>query len=201
MTPNWHIEGTYFEACTCKGACPCLYGGDPTEGTCDALVAWHIEHGNFGEVRLDGLNLAMALHTPGNMTDGDWKVVVYVDDDADGDQHEALVQIYGGEAGGHPAVLASFVGEILGVERAPMTFSADGRRLGVRIGEQGAADIEAIEGQAGGEARISGHPVAVSPGNDLTVARSRAVRHEGHGIRLDLDGRTAYYAPFQYQAG
>lgn len=200
MTPNWQIDGTYFEACTCRGACPCLYAGDPTEGTCDALVAWRIERGQYGDVPLDGLSLAMALHTPGNMTEGNWKVVVYVDANASEQQKDALVQIYGGQAGGHPAMLASFVGEVLAVESVPVEFSEQGRKLGVRIGDRGAARIEAIEGQGGEPVHISGHPVAVAPGNDLVVATSEAVSHHGYGIELDVNHRVAYYSPFQYQA-
>lgn len=200
MTTDWQLDGTYFEACTCTGACPCLFGGDPTEKTCDALVAWHIQRGHFEDTRLDGLSLAMALHAPGNMTAGGWKVVVYVDDTADARQKDALVRIFGGQAGGHPAALAAFVGEVMAVESVPLAFTEDGRRLGVRIGDRGDARIEAIEGQGGGEARISGHPVAVSPGNDLVVANSQRVSHRGHGIELDVSHRVAYYAPFQYAA-
>ncbi|MDN3517597.1 DUF1326 domain-containing protein [Aquisalimonas lutea] len=201
MGVEWRVDGTYFEACTCKGACPCLFGGDPTEGTCDALVGWHVERGHFGETRLDGLNLAMMVHAPGNLTAGGWSVVVYVDAEADEAQRDALVQIYGGQAGGHPATLASFVGEILGIETAPMTFTVEGRRVGLRIGNHGAAALEGIEGQDGASVRITGHPVAIAPGNDLMVAQSREVSHRGHGIDLSVEQRTAYYGPFRYQAG
>lgn len=201
MSGEWRLDGTYFEACTCKGACPCLFGADPTEGTCDALVGWHVERGHFGDVRLGGLNLAMMVHAPGNLTAGGWSVVVYVDAEADEAQRDALVQIYGGQAGGHPAALASFVGEILAIETAPMTFTVEGRRVGLRIGNHGTASLEGIDGQDGAGVRITGHPVAIAPGNDLMVAQSREVSHRGHGIDLGVEQRTAYYGPFQYQAG
>lgn len=200
MTAQWQVEGTYFEACTCKGACPCLFGGDPTEGTCDALVAWHIDQGNMDGLALDGLNLAMALHTPGNMTAGDWKVVVYIDSRASQQQHDALVQIFGGSAGGHPATLAGFVGEILGVESVPMRYDIDGRHHQLEVGELAGASLKAIEGQDGEEVTISGHPVAVAPGNTGTVAKSDHVSHRGYGLDWHFSGRTAFYSAFQYQA-
>ncbi len=200
MSEQWQIDGTYFEACTCKGACPCLFGGDPTQQTCDALVAWHIDRGQYGSVALGGLNLAMALHAPGNMADGDWKVFVYVDAAAEQAQRDALVQIFGGAAGGHPATLASFVGEILGVESVPMVYQAEGRRRSLRVGEVAAASLEAIEGQQGGEVHIAGHPLAVAPGYDLTVARSATVSHRGHGLDWEFSDRMAFFSPFSYQA-
>ncbi len=199
MSEQWRIEGTYFEACTCKGACPCLYGGDPTERTCDALVGWHVEQGRFESLQLDGLNMAMALHTPGNMIEGGWKVMVYVDDRASDAQRDALAQIFTGQAGGHPATLASFVGEVLGVTSLPMTYAANGRRRTLRVGDVAEASLEAIEGQGGAEVRIVGHPVAVAPGYELVVAKSSRVSHKGHGLDWEFSDRVAYYSPFSYE--
>lgn len=200
MTTQWRVEGMYFEACSCKGACPCLFAGDPTEGTCDALVAWHIDQGHMDDLTLDGLNLAMALHTPGNMTAGDWKVVVYIDARASQQQHDALVQIFGGAAGGHPATLASFVGEILGVESVSMRYDIAGRHHQLEVGDIAGASLTAISGQNDEEVTISGHPVAVAPGNTGTVAQSDHLSHRGHGLDWHFDGRTAFYSTFQYQA-
>ncbi|SEL43956.1 DUF1326 domain-containing protein [Halomonas daqiaonensis] len=200
MTTQWRIEGTYFEACNCKGACPCLFGEDPTEGSCDALVAWHIDRGSMDGTSLDGLNLAMALHAPGNMTAGDWKVVVYVDASANQQQHDALVQIFGGSAGGHPATLAGFVGEILAVESLPMRYDIESQHQRLEVGEIAEASLNAIAGQNGEEVTISGHPVAIAPGNTGTVAQSEQVSHRGYGLDWSFGGRTAFYSPFQYQA-
>ncbi|GED21607.1 DUF1326 domain-containing protein [Halomonas halmophila] len=200
MTTQWRVAGTYFEACTCKGACPCLFGGDPTEGSCDALFAWHIAQGHMDELALDGLNLAMALHVPGNMTAGDWRVVVYVDADASQPQHDALMQIFGGSVGGHPATLAGFVGEILGVESLPMRYLIEGRHHRLDVGDVASASLTAIEGQNGGEVTLSGHPVAVAPGNSGTLACSEHVSHQGHGLDWQFGGRTAFYSAFQYEA-
>ncbi|MDR5902165.1 DUF1326 domain-containing protein [Halomonas icarae] len=200
MTVQWQVEGTYFEACTCKGACPCLFAGDPTEGTCDALVAWHIDRGSMGNIHLDGLNLAMALHAPGNMTAGGWKVVVYIDANASQQQHDALKTIFGGNAGGHPATLAGFVGEILGVESTPMRYDIENRHHRLEVGETARASLNAISGQNEGQVTISGHPVAVAPGNTGTVAQSENVSHSGYGLDWSFGGRFAFYSPFQYQA-
>jgi len=200
MSTQWRVKGTYFEACTCKGACPCLFGGDPTEGSCDALVAWHIDQGNMDGLPLDGLNLAMALHSPENMTAGDWRVMVYIDASASQQQYDALAKIFGGAVGGHPATLAGFIGEILGIESVPMRYDIEGRHHQLEVGEIANASLNAIAGQNGEEVTISGHPLAVAPGNTGTVAQSEYVSHRGHGLEWSFSGRTAFYSPFQYQA-
>lgn len=114
-TNNWILQGSYFETCNCEIACPCVWLQPPTTGDCKLLVAWHIEKGQLNNQRLDDLNVAMACYSPGNMKDGNWQAALYVDDRADDDQFDAIVQIFSGQQGGHPAILMSFVGEVLGV--------------------------------------------------------------------------------------
>jgi hypothetical protein len=198
MNPQWKMKGEYLESCTCQGACPCIYLQSPTEGQCTAIVGWHIDQGRFGDTALDGLNVAVALHSPGDMAEGNWKVVLYLDRAADPQQHEALGTIFGGKAGGHPALLASFIAEVLGVETVPILFEASPGRRRFKLGDGAEADVQAIEGQGGAEVRISNHPLAVAPGETLTVARSRALQHRAHGIELALSDRTAFYSPFAY---
>lgn len=198
MSKEWNINGEYLESCSCKGACPCVYLGAPTEGDCTALVGWHIESGHYGDVALGGLNVAVALNSPGPMAEGNWKVVMYLDQNADGAQQEALGTIFGGKAGGHPAMLASLIGEVLGVESMPIEFKVEQGRRQLKLGQSAQTDLYAIEGQDGQEVTIDNHPLAVAPGETLVVASSKSLRHQAHGINLDLSERTAFYSPFKY---
>ena len=70
MAEKWNVAGTYFEACNCDVACPCVFLSQPTTGECKALIGWHIDEGNQGDVSLDGLNVALYVHSPGNMVEG-----------------------------------------------------------------------------------------------------------------------------------
>lgn len=198
MSTPWKLDGEYLESCTCRGACPCLYAGDPTEGDCTALVGWHIANGHFGDVRLDGMNVAIALNSPGAMHQGDWAVVLYLDQRADDQQQEALGTIFGGKAGGHPELLASFIGEVRGVEKLPLEFVSEKGRRHLKLGQHAHAEIAAVEGQQGNEVTIHNHPFAVAPGESLVVAESRSMRHQSHDINMELSGRTAFYSPFAY---
>jgi hypothetical protein len=198
MTTQWNMKGEYLESCNCRGACPCLYLGPPTEGECTALVGWHITAGQYGDISLDDLNVAVALNTPGPMAEGNWKVVLYLDQQADERQQDALGTIFGGKAGGHPALLASLIGEVLGVESLPIHFDIEPGRRHLRLGDAAGTDVHAIEGQEGSDVTIHNHPLAVAPGETLVVAKSTSLRHQDHGIDLDLSERTAYYSPFAY---
>lgn len=198
MSKQWSMQGEYLESCNCKGACPCIYLGDPTEGECMALVGWHITQGQYGELDISDRNVALALHSPGPMPEGNWKVVLYIDQKADQQQHEALGAIFGGQAGGHPAMLASFIGEVLAVESLPIHYGIEKGRRHLKLGQSAGAEITALEGQEGAEITIRNHPLAVAPGETLVVAKSQSLVHQSHGINLDLSERTAFYSPFAY---
>src|SRR5260370_162833 len=120
MPISWKIAGSYFEACNCDLACPCVFLSPPTSGDCTVLLAWHIDQGCFGEVNLDGLNAVLAAHSPGHMLEVKWKVALYVDERANQGQQDALTQIFSGQGGGHLAGLAPLIGEVLGVKAAPI---------------------------------------------------------------------------------
>ena len=105
MPTSWKIAGSYFEACNCEVGCPCVFTSPPTDGECTVLIAWHIDHGRFGEIDLDGLNAVLAAHSPGHMLEVKWKVALYVDERANQGQQDALTQIFSGQAGGHLAGL------------------------------------------------------------------------------------------------
>ena len=73
---DWRLQGRYFETCNCQVACPCVWLQPPSEGECKLLVAWHIEAGHLDDVRLDGLNVALACHAAENMINGGWSAAL-----------------------------------------------------------------------------------------------------------------------------
>ncbi len=198
--PQWSLTGTYFETCNCEAACPCVFTSPPTEGDCTVLVAWHINKGKFGEVALDGLNVALAVHAPGHMLQTKWQAAAYFDDNASEAQNDALHTIFAGKAGGHPAVLASFIGEIKGAKSVPMRYHADGKKGSLSIPGIAEAEIEALEGQGGQPIRIENHPLCIAPGKAATVARSKNFRFTDFGFDWKLSGRTGFLSDFAYQS-
>lgn len=202
MSQEWKLNGTYFEACNCEAACPCVFLSDPTEDDCTVLVAWHIDEGNFDGVRLDDLNVALAIHSPGNMVKVPWRAAVYFDDRATDSQKNALTEIFTGQAGGHPGRLVSHIGEVLGVSNLPMTYKAEGKRRSLQIAGVAKAEIEAMsQGQGGTDITIDNHPLCIAPGYPVVVSKNKNVTYQDHGLNWEFSGKNGFYSPFTYQGG
>ena len=199
MAGQWKLDGTYFEACNCETACPCVFLSAPSAGECTVLVAWHIEKGSFGATALDGMNVALAAHSPGHMLQTKWRAALYLDERANAEQRDALTRIFAGQAGGHPANLVPLIGEVLGVKAAPIEYRAEGRKRSLAIGNLAVADIEAISGQNGADVTIANHPMCVVPGIPAVVAKSGRVSYHDYGYQWEITGKNGFYSAFAYQ--
>lgn len=199
-TNDWNLDGTYFEACNCDVACPCVFMSPPSEGECNALVAWHIDKGNYRDVNLDGLSIALAVHAPGHMLEVKWSAAAFVDDRASEDQKNALLTIFSGQAGGHPATIASFVGNMLGVKSVKIDFQSKGKTRSLRLGDVADMEIEAIAGQGGADVTVTNHPFCVAPGYPAVVAKSKQLNLKDFGLNWHITNKNGYYSPFSYSA-
>lgn len=194
----WHLEGDYFEACNCEVACPCVWFNPPSEGDCKLLVAWHIDKGHSEDITLDGLNTVLACYAPGHMKEGNWQAALYVDERADASQSDALVRIFSGQSGGHPGLLAGFIGQVLGVKHVPMTYENLGKERRLLMSDVAEMSIRAIDGIAGGEATIANPPLCVVPSHPSVVAKSEVYRYRDFGFNWEFSGRNGYFSPFVY---
>ncbi|HYY45571.1 MAG TPA: DUF1326 domain-containing protein [Candidatus Angelobacter sp.] len=80
--------------------------------------------GNFGDVSLDGLNVVAVSSFEGNIWAGETKAAMgfFIDERANERQREAIQTIFGGQGGGWPAGFADPVGDMRGIEFAPIDF-------------------------------------------------------------------------------
>src|SRR3954462_4000028 len=126
----WRIEGTYFETCSCEVVCPCTaslaLGADYDR--CNATLVFHVTDGEVEGTDVSGLTVAAVADTPKVMSDGNWRLGVFIDAAASHEQAGKLAAGFGGHPGGPMAALAPLVGEQLGVERAPIEVREDGLR-------------------------------------------------------------------------
>ena len=95
------------------------------------------------------------------------------------------------------AGLAPLVGEVLGVERAPIEVVEEGLRHSVRIGDAIDFEVEDIVPfgiETGEPARLVGvfHPA----GSELTAAE--ATRSQINAFGIEYDGKTGLSAPFAW---
>src|SRR5260370_30172616 len=97
------VEGDYFEACSCKVMCSCIFLAPATEDHCDVFIGWHVTSGKMGDVDLKGLNAALVVSSPKQMTDGGWKLALYIDERADKPEADELTGIVSASSGGRRA--------------------------------------------------------------------------------------------------
>jgi hypothetical protein len=187
---SWNLTGSYVETCSCELMCPCNLSFDhgATYDFCRVTLVFNIREGAVDGTDIAGCKVALVADTPKVMTDGNWRVGVFVDASSDA-QFEHLVQVFSGQVGGPMAGLAPLIGEMLGVERAVIAVEDDGLRHSVRIGDAVEFEIEDIVPfgvESGEPVRFSGmfHPVA----SDLTMAEAKRSKISAFGI--SFEGKT-----------
>ena len=97
MAGQWMLRGVNYGNCNCNYGCPCQFNAPSTQDHCQGFVSGHIEEGNHGDTRLDGLNWAMTFWWPGQIAEGNGRQQTIIDERADDAQREALDRIFRGE--------------------------------------------------------------------------------------------------------
>jgi hypothetical protein len=185
---SWNLKGSYAETCSCELMCPCnlSLSHGATYDYCRATLAFDIREGDIEGTDVAGRRVVAIIDTPKVMTDGNWKLGMYVDDGASDEQFDKLTKVFGGQLGGPMAALAPLVGEVVGVERAAIEIGGDGLRHSVRVGDSIDFEVEDIVpfGKADGTpVRFDGmfHPA----GSNLTMAEARHSRINAFGIQYE----------------
>jgi hypothetical protein len=200
MSEKWSLAGTFVEACNCDVACPCIYGSPPTTGECKVFVGWHIDKGHFADMVLDGLNVALAIHTPGDMSQNNWRVAIYYDNKASEAQKNSLIQIFTGQVGGFLAGLAESWEEVVGAKSVRIDYHADGKRRSLKISDIVESEIEALSGKDGSDITlVNGHPAAGAPSLATTLAKSKKLSYHDHGWQWEISEKSGYFGPFVYE--
>ena len=172
----YSLQGTLLEACSCKAICPCWIGEDPDGNACDSFLAYHFDQGTINGVDVSGLSLVGVAKIPGNVLNpGSWRLLLLVDDRASDEQLQALVDAYSGKLGGPLADLAKLIGEVLGVERAPITHEVQGGKGTLRVGDAISAEIEPFRNADGIATTLRDSIFSTIPGSPAYV--SKATHH------------------------
>jgi hypothetical protein len=197
---SYEIKGRILEVCSCNVLCPCWVGQDADGGECQAIAAWRVDEGTIDGVDVSGHTLALAARYGPNVLDGNWRVVMYVDEEASQEQREALVSVFSGKLGGPVADLAQLFGEILGVESVPLDFEiADGKGT-LRVGRVAAAELAPFEGATGRATTLHDTVFSSIPGSPAYVgaASKYRLKCEPLDIDLDLEGHNAIQGEFAF---
>ena len=199
---GYHLEGRLLEVCNCRVLCPCWIGEDADNGTCDTIIGYRFDEGTIDGVDVSGTTIAVVAHVPGNILEGNWKVAVYVSDNATPEQHEAILNVYTGKLGGPVADLVKLIGEVVSVERVPIIFDVQGGKGTLKVGDVGYAELEPYQGATGAPTVLSDTVFSTVPGAPVFVGKSARYRSKNAklGIDLDLKGHNALQSVFQFDA-
>jgi len=189
----WNLQGTYFETCSCEVVCPCTaslaLGADYDR--CRVTLVFNVAQGDVEGTDVGGLTVAAIADTPKVMTDGNWRLGVFIDAAATDEQAGKLGAVFGGQLGGPMEMLAPLVSESLGVERAVIEVREEGLRHSVKIGDVIDFEIEDVVPfgvESGKPARLVGifHPA----GSELTI--SRATRSRINAFGIEYEGKAGF---------
>jgi hypothetical protein len=199
---GYQLEGSLLEVCTCNILCPCWVGEDPDGGTCDGLFAWHIDKGSVNGTDVSGRTFGFVAHIPGNVLDGNWKVVVFLDDEATEEQQQALLDVWTGKLGGPVADLAQLVGEIMGTERVSITFAVEGMKGTMKYGEYASATLEPFKGATGESTALHDTIFTTIPGSAAYVGKAEHYQVDlpQHGFQISLHDHNAVQGSFRFAA-
>ena len=134
------------------------------------------------------------------MTNGNFRVAVYLDEGTSEPQQEPLLNVYGGKLGGPVAELAKLIGEVVSVERAPIKFDVNEGRGTLVIGQVSWAELDPYKGPDGSTTTLSNTIFSTVPGAPVFVGK--ATRYSSHhaelGHELELTGHNALQSTFVF---
>lgn len=205
MPEPWYLKGEYFENCNCDVVCHCVVNGvgilralpNSADQSCRVTHAFAIEDGRLGDIDLGGLNaVSVIVSPPGQpMVSGNWKRALYFDERASPQQHEALGAIFAGQAGGHFALLAMLVSDVLGVRPATIRYEKDDKKRRVRVEGVTEVEVEMLAGHRRGQLMTITGVNDMDVSQPLGVAVVRASTFKDHGMEWDNTGKNSFYSP------
>jgi hypothetical protein len=176
---------------------------DPDRGTCDSVVAWHIDTGSINGLDVSGRTIALINHIPGNILAGKWQVVFFVDDRATPEQHEALANVFTGKLGGPLADLTGLFGEVVAIERLPITHTVTDGRGVLQIGSVVDAELAPFTGPENRATTLNDGVFSTIPGSPAYVGKASRYRRQAgqYGLTdIDLHGHNAIQGSFRFEA-
>lgn len=197
--PKWSVAGSYFEACSCLPICPCRQiggrdGGRSTFGVCDSALSWSVDRGNFGTVDLTGRQVVMVGSYDDDEPSSPWTVALFVDDEADDAQYDALTEIFLGRARGTPSRnYAPAIKTVAHTARAGIRLDHTPRNW--RIHVSGAVEVAANTSVASDEPVACGIPGLDHPGREV---RADALRVDTEPLSWDWSDRCGFATDYAY---
>ena len=142
---------------------------------------------------MSGLTLVAVVHIPGNVLEGNWRQLVYVDDRATVEQAEALLDAFAGNLGGPLADLAQLVGERVAVERVPISHEIVDGAGTLTVGDKIDCAMHPYLGPDGSTTTLSNSVFSTVPGSPAYVGKAdhQRISIPEHGYEWSYEGKNA----------
>jgi hypothetical protein len=198
---RWEVHGSYFEACNCDPVCPCRSiggrpGGRSTEGLCQFALSWRVDEGYAPGVGLNGLAVVLAGFYFDDEARSPWRVVLYVDEQADPAQRRWLADIFLGRAGGTTLRnFAAAIGDVHAVRPARIALSHTPGRWRIRANDW--VTVAATQRVDADETVACGIPGFDRPGQEV---RAQLLQVEDAPLRWMIRERCGFVTDFDYRS-
>ena len=129
------------------------------------------------------------VHIPGNvLTPGSWRVAQFIDDGATDEQFQALQDAYSGRLGGPLADLAGLVGEVLTVERVPISHQVVDGVGTLDVGDFAHCEMEPFRGADGTITTLRDSIFSTVPGSPAYAVQGHGAADQPAAVRARVVG-------------
>lgn len=200
--PDWYLKSDYVETCNCDYGCPCNFNGFPTYGFCRAIILNHIQSGNYGNIKLDGLDVITAVSWPKAIHEGNGSIQLFVTKKATQDQREAIISIFSGQAKGDGpfALFAPTYKYVLEPQFVDIDVDIDGKKSSFSISGVMDVQLENFVNPVTGEEQDT--KIQLPKGliwKLAEAAKTKIMRIMTPNLNFDDSGKNAFYSVVEYK--
>ena len=199
--PNWSFKAEYVETCNCDYGCPCNFSGFPTYGFCRALVLYSITSANYGNIKLDGIDVVFAASWPKAIHEGNGTAQLFISKQATQPQRDAIIKIFTGQAKGSGpfTIFAGTFKYLLEPQFVDIKKKIDGKKSTFSIPGVLDVELESFKNPITGEDQDT--KLQLPKGFIFQLAdacKTRLMKISTSSLNFDESGKNAFYAKVAY---
>ena len=144
-------------------------------------------------VDVSGLTLVAAVNIPGNILAGNFRQMLFVDDQATEEQAEAMLDAFTGKLGGPLGDLAQLVGERVAIERASISHEIVDGAGTLKVDDKIHCEMHPYKGPDGSTTTLNNSIFSTVPGSPAYVGKADSQRIDipEHGYQWSYEDKNA----------
>lgn len=198
--PKWKMKSDYVETCNCDFGCPCNFNGFPTYGLCRALTLFHIQEGNYSNVKLDGLEVIYAVSWPKAIHEGNGTLQLFITKNSEQQQRNALVNIFTGNAKGNGlfALFATTLKYVLDPQFVEINAKVNGTRSSFSIPGILEVQLESFVNPVTGDEQFTKIQLPRFIWKIADAAKTKVMKILTPNLNFDHSGKNAFYSVVEF---